>query len=289
MELRRAVEPDRPVLAVLAAGQQRRPERHIAYLGDDADVIAAEMVEEDEDWTAVSAVAEHGGRPIGWLMGSVDPEMGRVWWFGPFADVDDDRWPSVAGALYEHARRLLPSSVDEEELGPDSRHVALIEWAQARGFDVDPGSAVLTLTGVIEGPSIAVRPVVPGDADVVRLHDELFPGTHTTGAALMAGADDRHVRLVAEVDGSFVGYVAVELQPDGGGYVDYLGVEPSARRRGYGAELVRAGVAALREIGAGDVHLTVREANEGARALYVGLGFDEQRIIVPLRKGFRLQ
>ena len=35
-------------------------------------------------------------------------------------------------------------------------------------------------------------------------------------------------------------------------------------------------------------HLTVRENDHGARALYTGLGFEEERVVRPLRKGFTL-
>jgi ribosomal protein S18 acetylase RimI-like enzyme len=288
VQLRRPTESDRARLADLAARQQGRPERHVAYLGVTAESIAAEMIAEDDDWTLAASMAERDGRPVGWLMGSFDAGMRRVWWFGPFVDVDDDEWAALAHDLYGPARAALPLDEVEEEFAPDSRNVVLIRWATDLGFDVDPGSAVLSLTDPLDGPSVPIRQARPGDAAAIApLHDELFPGAHTTGAALVDAADDRHIRLVAEPRGEFAGYVAVELQPDGSGYVDFLGVAPAHRRRGLGTELVRAGVAALRERGAGDVHLTVREADHGARALYTGLGFVEERVITPVRRGFR--
>ena len=297
MQIRQAIEADRRALSVIAADLQRRPERHIAYLAEDAHSIAAEMIEEDEDWTEVTAIVEiddeQGRDIVGWLMGSVDHDMGRVWWFGPFIEADDAGWPDVADALYGFAVDLLDGDV-EEEFAPDARFTALIDWATGRGFDVDPGSAVLQLAGAVTEAdatdrSIAVRPLTDADAAVVTpLHDALFPGTHTTGATIAASADDAHVRLVAEFDGEVAGYVAAELQPDGGGYIDYLGTADASRRKGVAAALVRASVAELRDRGAGDVHLTVREDNDGARALYSMLGFREERVISPVRRGFRL-
>ena len=294
MKIRRATESDRPNLAALAARVQARPERHIAYLGLEADAIAEEMIEEDDDWTAATAVAEADDRLVGWLMGSVDPDMGRVWWFGPFIDTDNESWSSVADALYEHASELLADDVDEEEMAPDSRFVTLVEWASGRGFEVDPGSAVLRLSGDMApadriDPAISIRHAGEADAaSLAALHDELFPGTHTTGESLATDADDRHLRLVALHEGVFAGYVAAELQADGGGYIDYLGTAPDFRRKGIAGTLIRAAVLALSEQGAGDMNLTVREANHGARALYTGLGFDEERVITPIRRGFRL-
>ena len=289
VQLRRAVEADRQALAEFAAPLQARPERHITYLGIDPSAIAAELVAEDDDWTAVTAVAEDAGRLVGWLMGSVDAHLGRVWWFGPFVDADDGAWRDVVDALWRSARGLLPAGVDQEELAPDSRYTLLADWAEAVGFDADPGSVVLTLEGALPAPTAVIRPLEPGDARAVAdLHDLLFPGTHTTGEALARGADDAHVRLVADVDGSVAGYVAVERLPDDDGYIDFLGVAPGHRRRGLGGDLVRAGVGALDRLGCRRHHLTVREAESGARSLYAGLGFQEERTIRPFRRGFRL-
>ena len=291
-------------LAEFAERLQARPERHVAYLGLDAGTIAAEMVEEDEDWTACSAVAERDGELVGWLTGSVDHALGRVWWFGPFLDDGDDHsddsddgddgvgersWSQRADALYASARGLLDDSITQEEFGPDARFSTLIRWAVARGCHVDPGSAVLTLERLITGPPIPARPTTADDVETVgRLHDELFPGTHTRGCDLVAGNDADHVRLVAERDGVVVGYIAVERQPDGEGYIDFLGVAASARRQGVGLGLIRAGVGALEALGCTRTSLTVRETNTGARALYASLGFREERVILPVRRGFTI-
>lgn len=294
MILRHPTEADRRALALYAAPLQVRPEHHVAYLGTGAEAIAVEMIEDVDDWTEAAAVAEHDegddARIVGWLMGSIDHAMGRVWWFGPFVDNDDSsRWGDVADRLDAAARRELPGHVTEEEYAFDARHLAGEAWAVARGFVADPGSAVLTLDHVLDPPSLPTRPATAADVDTVgRLHDELFANTHTSGAALVASCDPARPRLVAELDGDVAGYVAVERQADGGGYIDFLGVAPTHRRCGIGVELVRAGVVALAEHGCERFHLTVREANTGARALYTGLGFTEERVIHPLRRGFSL-
>ena len=293
MIVRRPTEADRRTLASCAAPLQARPEHHVAYLGTDPESIAAEMIEDVDDWTEAAAVAaDEGadGRIAGWLMGSIDHEMGRVWWFGPFVDTDDpSRWREMADRLDASARRELPGHVTEEEYAFDARHLVGEAWAVAHGFVADPGSAVLTLDHVLDPPSIPTRPATVADVDTVgRLHDELFANTHTSGAALVVSSDPAKPRLVAELDGAVAGYIAVERQPDGSGYIDYLGVAPTHRRRGLGAELVRAGVVALAELGCDRFHLTVRESNTGARALYTGLGFAEERVIRPVRRGFSL-
>jgi ribosomal-protein-alanine N-acetyltransferase len=54
-----------------------------------------------------------------------------------------------------------------------------------------------------------------------------------------------------------------------------LVVSPKARRRGVGSALVRAGVEAVRHLGARSVMLEVRYDNEPAIALYQLLGFEQ--------------
>jgi ribosomal protein S18 acetylase RimI-like enzyme len=277
-------------MAELAASLQRRPEHHVVYLGFDPDTIAAEMLEDVEDWTEASAVAEEGDRLVGWSMGSIDHDMGRVWWFGPFVDTDDPTaWRDVADRLDEVARRGLGPHVTEEEFAFDARHVTGAGWALDRGLRAEPGSAILVLDHIIGPPELETRPVTADDRETVALlHDELFANTHTPGATLVRSTDAHRPRLVAERDGRIAGYVAVERQPDGSGYIDFLGIDPAFRRQGIGSELIRAGVAALAELGCERFHLTVREDNTGARALYAGLGFEEERIIRPFRRGFSL-
>lgn len=278
-------EHELAALAALAAPLQQRPETHVIYFGDDADGIRAELAE--TTWSEVSAVATDGDTVLGWLVGDVDADMGRVWWMGPFVDADD--WESVATELLVAGRRQLAAGVDEEELSVDSRFERFRVWATSHGYVEEEGSYVLQLDGGLEPGSGAVREITDADRDTVaRLHEELFPGTHTTGPELAAGHDETHRRLVVEADGVVVAYIAVERQADGSGYIDYLGVAPAARRRGLGADLVRAGVAELRRLGVTSIGLTVRVGSEGARELYRSLGFDEERLAIPLRRGYSL-
>lgn len=304
MEIRSATDDDLRSLSELAAPLQARADRHIAYLGTDAETIATE-IDDLSRWTAVSAVAlspDDATSPVGWLVGDVDEEMGRVWWHGPFvADSPDLDWAEVASALFDHAADLVPPTVTEAELAIDAAFDELAAWAGGRGFVVDPASAVLTLpltgrpsagdtpddVGADPGPTVA--PLAAADHPAVAaLHGAAFPGTHTTGAQLVAGDGDGLARLVARLDGVVVGYVAVERSADGEAYVDFVAVAPEHRQRGIGRRLIEAAIARGHAWGCRRVALTVREDNAAARALYRSLGFTEERILVPLRKGFRL-
>lgn len=272
-------------LAEFAAALQNDPSTRIVYLASEADAITDELT--DATWDVSGVVAVDGDAVAGWLIGDVDAEMGRVWWLGPYAVADN--WEAVADRLLDAARDTLPAGVGEEEMAVDERFERYRTWAVGRGMTEEVGSLVLTLDGPIAPSTAPTRAITEADRDVVAtLHDELFPGTHTTGHDLIESQDATHRRLVVDHDGQVAGYVAVELQADGTGYIDFVGVAPTARRNGLGAELVRAGVAELRRLGASSVGLTVRVDSEGARELYGSLGFDEERVAVPLRRGFSL-
>jgi ribosomal protein S18 acetylase RimI-like enzyme len=285
MDLRRVTADDIEALAAFAAPLQAEPSAHIIYLGIDELSIAAEIRE--TTWADVSVVALDEGEVVGWMIGDIDPEIGRVWWFGPYAQADG--WQAIADGLLAACRRQLPVSITQEEIAVDERFDRCRAWAEREGFTAEEGSLVLNLDGDLAPPTIAVRELATDDREAVSaLHESLFPGTHTTGAGLVAGHDATHRRLVVDHGGRVGGYIAVEMQPDDHGYIDFLGVDPDARRQGLGGELVRAGVAELRRLGATTIGLTVRQGSAGARELYASLGFAEERVAVPLRRGFSL-
>ena len=280
----RVAEPgDLAAMAALAADHQADPARHCLYLSAEADAIAEEVAEL-EDWAAHTAVAEADGQLVGWLFAEPDPDMGRVWWWGPFAPAED--WDGVADELYRVASGLLGDGYGEEEAAADSRSGLIAAWAARHGLAADPGSVLLRREPTPAAVDDRVRPMADADHDaVMALHDLAFPGTHTPPAMLVAS---EHPRLVIEDDGRVVGYVAYELQADGSGYIDYLAVDEQLRSRGLGRALVSTATADLVERGVTYAHLTVRAANGAARALYASLGFVEERIAIPYRKGFTL-
>lgn len=288
---RTAVSADR--LGSLGATLQTGPEDHIAYYGVTADVIAQEIVQIPQWQRSTTVAVGDDGRLVGWMMAETDDEVGRIWWWGPVVDRDlrhtADR-DAVADEMYTLCRALVPTGISEEELAADDRNALVWRFAQRHGFVPEEASVALKRhdVGATRSPADAVRAFEPADAAAMaRLHDTLFPGTHTLGSQL-AAADRHGIRLVAEIDRTVIGYVIVEIQPDASGYIDYVGVEPTARGRGVGRSLVGAALEELGRRGVDAAHLTVRESNDHARRLYRSLGFVEDRVLRPYRKGFAL-
>lgn len=286
--------PDQLTAVVaLVATQQVRPERHVGYLDVAVDAIAQALAGLEPDGLAGTCVAHEDGEVVGVLGADHDVRPPRVWWHGPFV-ADGVDFPAVADGLYVAARARLPEHVVEEELAPDERHVELAAFAARHGFHADPGSAVLSraLAPPVVAPlpeGTVIRVLTAADRpEVAALHDRLFPSAHAPGDRLDAGADGRVVLVAAGQAGGVVGYAVAEPQADGAGYLDFLGVDPSREGGGIGAALIAATADTLRDVGCDRVHLTVRATNTRARRLYVRLGFTEERVLQPWRKGFSL-
>ncbi len=274
-------------MAEFAAMHQSDHRFHVMYLGASVDSLTADLAAV-EQWAANTVIAEDDGHLAGWLMADVDREMGRVWWMGPFA-TPGEAWGRIADDLYAEAKRLLPPEVTEEEATADVRGGSLNDWCVRHGYVPNTASVLLRLEpDKLAAPAESrIRPMAEGDhAAVMALHDLAFPGTHTTPDALVVSD---HPRLVLEVEPeTIVGYVAFEMQSDGSGYVDYLAVDEGLRGSGFGGALVAESCRRMIADGATFVHLTVREDNAAARALYGRLGFVEERVVRPYRIGFDL-
>lgn len=283
MTLRVVAESDLEAMVRLAVNQQAVPEHHIGYLGLETDSIRKDILGVDGWIDRTAVVIDDDQQLSGWLMGEKDDDMDRVWWWGPF--LAEGAWREQADALYRMASEVVGAA--EEEMAPDDRNTRVAELAERNGLRGEVASAVLSYAEAGFGRPTGVVPMEhEHQADVVVLHDRLFPGTHTPGATLVSS--EEAIRLVIIEAGEIMGYVAAELQSDGSGYIDYLGVDPSHRRRGLGRNLVMGATDRLVGVGATSVNLTVREDNEAARALYESLGFTQERLIRPYRKGFTL-
>jgi mycothiol synthase len=151
-----------------------------------------------------------------------------------------------------------------------------------------PPEAVVPPSAALAG--LAVRSIVPGedDAAVVALLNEAFadhPSPMRFSLERMAEAHARadfeaaDIRLVHEAadPARLAGFCRSTLGPAADvpirGDVRLVGVLPAYRRRGIGRELLRWGIAHVRERGAVEVDLVVEALNAGALQLYLAEGF----------------
>jgi [ribosomal protein S18]-alanine N-acetyltransferase len=122
--------------------------------------------------------------------------------------------------------------------------------------------------------TVTIERARPADHDAVLTLEDLSPSTRRLlGRDLTA--DDRCCLVARDVDGRIVGLAVGALQVDDAHLFD-LSVASAVRRRGIGAQLVRALDDELRARGAVAMTLEVRPSNAAARVLYRRLGFVEE-------------
>jgi GNAT superfamily N-acetyltransferase len=133
-------------------------------------------------------------------------------------------------------------------------------------------------------------------ASEVALYDRMKPaadmGQWYIDLLKMQCAEDDGVILIAEEDGAALGYAIVltNVVEDGSGdevayvyaYVGDLVVARAARRRGIGKLLLEECERRARLAGRDELRINVLAQNEGARAAYRAVGFDD--LLVDMRK-----
>ncbi len=264
---------------------------NIASLGEEADGIRAELVALDPPWWGLARLARNAdAQLVGAAFADVDPQLGRAWVNGPWTA---ERRGDLGQALLTAVLDLLPDGIADVELSGHADNDALRTVAVAAGLEASPVHHVLVAGDdeagrwplPVGGDGVAVLdPEVDGDA-AARLHDRCFPTTYRSGAQLVSDVAGGTARgWVAHADGVLIGYAMAKVQPDGEGYLDFVGVATDARGAGWGRRLVTACVSVLvRDEGVERVALVVDETNVAAVALYRSLGFRTEADIVGYR------
>lgn len=85
--------------------------------------------------------------------------------------------------------------------------------------------------------------------------------------------------LVGEVAGKLMATIMLGYEGRRG-WINSLGVLPEYQGRGYGSELVRNGVEALRDLGTPKINLLIRPGNSKVKAFYQKLGFETEEVIM---------
>jgi len=122
--------------------------------------------------------------------------------------------------------------------------------------------------------SVAVRPALAGDVSAIAALEKACFSRPWSEQSVREELENPNARLfVAEEDGAVLGYAGMQTAADEG-YVLNVAVDPAARRRGIGRQLV----AVLRDTavrcGLTFLTLELRAGNAPAAALYAAFGFE---------------
>ena len=164
--------------------------------------------------------------------------------------------------------------------------VALLDLlALLIAFELLNESAIMTLSRADLGrvPPATAPPIDERYFEQFRaLHPRLMPNSYFTAQQMLDRlGTDSHL-LIATQEGDLAGYVFFQAGPDvSEGYIDFVAVAETARRRGIGAQLVAAAAySAFIWPDIGLFRLTVNTSNAPALRLYDRLGFLRERTIM---------
>jgi ribosomal protein S18 acetylase RimI-like enzyme len=143
--------------------------------------------------------------------------------------------------------------------------------------------------------NVRVRPARESDQAALSRLDRIawtpesgFPSviqaSAAPGMAFFSVANPPEAHLVAELDGSLVGYVRLKPPtplPENAHvlHVSGIAVHPRARRRGVAAALLIAAESFARSSGARKLSLRVLSTNESAMRLYARFGFETEGVL----------
>ncbi len=260
---------------------------HIGYFGV-GEINVREAFDESSIPPAEGfQLAYEDGKLAGAFGVDADPEIRRVWLLGPFIDHAD--WQAVADQLYAAVQPAIPAGDYEHEMFCDVKNINLCQFAERHGFTSRSESAILYLLRNDQQRAAKGKTKVIDFQDLFfeqfqQLHDKVFPNTYHTAKQVIEKRDDHHRLLIALEDDQLTGYLFGKIEEESG-YVDFLAVDESFRRRGIGADLLTVALDWMFAApSTKNVNLTMNANSTAAFSMYSKFGFITERITRGYRK-----
>jgi ribosomal protein S18 acetylase RimI-like enzyme len=276
-------------LVAFVARLNHEGRHHIGYFGVSEADIRSSLAECVIPPAEGFHMAYENNRLTGIFGVDADPEIDRAWLFGPIIESRD--WQAIADQLLAAATPVIPSNIHEHELFCDVNNTDLIEFARRHDFPLHSETAIFDLLrndykrpAKIQAKVIAYHDTFFSQFE--SLHKTLFPKAYFTAKQIVSKLDDEHRLFITVADDRLGGYHFCKIEPEArSGYVDFIGVDSSARGRGLGADLLAAGLDWMFAApSTGKVNLTVNADNKHARRLYKNFGFRSERVMRGYRK-----
>lgn len=274
-------------MVAFIAGLNGHGEDHIGYFDTSFEDIARSLRSLSLPVDEGFRLAIQDGQIVGVLGIEADPEIERAWIYGPL--VRHPHWMAVADELFAAAVPAIPLGIHQQQMFCDGRNRNCQAFAARHGFKLLNESTIMALgrADLDRVPRATASPIGERYYDQFSdLHPRLMPNTYFTAQQILDRLDaDSHL-LIATHQGELLGYVYFQAGPDvSEGYIDFVAVAETARRRGIGAQLVAAAVHSTFSWPDIDViRLTVNTSNSPALWLYEGLGFLRERTMIGFEK-----
>lgn len=264
---------------------------HIGFFGEGEADVRSSLAECVIPPVEGFQLAYDGDRLVGVFGVDADPEISRAWLYGPLVEHAD--WHSVADELYAASMKVIPDGISGQDLFCDIRNSNLAAFAKRHGFPLRSENAVVTLERADykkTSPHETLFSIVDYSPEFFKqfesCHSLLFPTTYFTARQIVEKLDSTRRLFLGLENGMMKGYHFCKVETDTrSGYIDFIGVDESARGRGLGAFLLATGIDWMLSFPKVDkISLTVNADNVPALKLYKNFGFVTERVMRGYRK-----
>ena len=251
------------------------PARHCihSWSGESSKEIAEGLVNYFNDGELLYFMAFKGDKLIGTMGAEFDEEMACAWLHGPL--IDAKHWENCIDPMIEKILEILPPKIKEFRVYLNTKNVSGIAFYQKQGFiKKEHPSFVYQLSRIdrVPFPSHIYTPLGKTHiANFKRLFEKLFPNTYYSVERLLEMQGKSHEIFIVQSKHTFAGFVVINRDEH---EIQFLGVEPVFRRKGYGKILLSTGINYLFDNEKMDqVDLNVNGELENVQKLYKSIGF----------------
>jgi len=252
-----------------------------------SDDILADLNQYFSDDEAWFCMAFNANKLVGILGGDCDVERERLWIWGPYAEVEI--WNEIAEQLYNESLKHWSNAKNFTAYINNNGSLTK-NFFLNKGFNATSLNHSFALKDNVQivNSNFEAIPFTENLRFVLESkQNKFFPNTYFTPQELIERSNKNFKILFVKLEDNYVAYIVGEKQPSNEGYIHFLGVDEAYRRKGIAQFLVSAlSNQFLIEDKVKKVHLTVKDNNEPAKALYAKLGFTNQVSGVGLIKQF---
>jgi ribosomal protein S18 acetylase RimI-like enzyme len=270
---------------------QHEKESIIGYFDRTPDEIKTYLQELEPGWKDTTHMFMESGKIIGIIIAEYDIELHRAWIHGPMIDITRKiEWDSLGEDLYTNLLKIIPPEINDFELYGEKSNVNLQRFAEKFGYEKTEPSCVLNFSRekITNLPNLSVNPIRKKYFDQFKkYHSEIFPNTYYSTQQILNMINETNQLFIESQNEDLIGFISGKLDKSTNqGYIEFVGVRKSSRRRGIGRKLV---IAILHWLFGtftriNEVKLTVSEENTSAFNLYTSLGFEVEQSLQGFRK-----
>ncbi|MCK4847545.1 MAG: GNAT family N-acetyltransferase [Candidatus Heimdallarchaeota archaeon] len=288
----RPLKEDLDRLSIFISRLQRHKATTIGYFDRTPDEIKLYLEELEPGWIETTLMIEEEGEILGIIIAEYDIELRRVWIHGPMVDLPNQiDWNSYAVELYENLlQKIIPTEINDYELYGEKSNINLRKLTENFGYKTTDPSCVLSFSRsqITTLLVLSLDPISEDYFDQFKNHhSEIFPNTYYSAQQILNMLDEANQVFIESHNKDLVGFIHGKLDKSNNqGYIDFVGVEKSARKQGTGRKLVIAILHWLFDTFTqiNEVKLTVSEKNTPAYNLYTSLGFKVEQTLQGYRK-----